>query len=519
MFVKMAELKKDITFNPYQERVLNNPSTSMIVAHAVGSGKTLTGIAKFEKLKREGKATKALVVVPAGLRENFGGEGVKKFTNSKYNIIGNKVEASSGQYKGIDPDSDYNIMSYEMFRQNPQKYIKESGADTVIADEMHRLRNEGLSTVESFQKTRPLYKNFIGLTGSLVNNSVSDVQPLVDIASGNEHKLGPNKKGFEKLFIKRNEKGPYKKMKESRRPITGFKFPKQLSAELNKYIDYADNADMKDIAKIPTKVTKVTDVPISEQQLKIYKGILSKNPAVAKLITRKRLETLKGDEIATAYNQLIEARKLMNSVGSVMPGMDLTTSAKVTPKAKKILDDLQSHISKTPDGQAILLTNLIRGGADVLEAGLKERGIPYGEFIGKGNKGITEETRQKAIKDYQSGKNKVMVISGAGAEGISLGDTTWEGLFDPHYNPERMYQMEARGVRARGLSKRAPQDRQVEVNRYKSTVPKFLGIFKKYPYKTPDEVIYEIANNKDAQNQMLYKLLKDTQKKPKEMKV
>lgn len=45
-------------------------------------------------MKEQGKANKALVVVPAGLRTNFGEQGVGKFTNSKYNIVGNKQERS-----------------------------------------------------------------------------------------------------------------------------------------------------------------------------------------------------------------------------------------------------------------------------------------------------------------------------------------------------------------------------------------------------------------------------------------
>lgn len=43
-----------------------------------------------------------------------------------------------------------------------------------------------------------------------------------------------------------------------------------------------------------------------------------------------------------------------------------------------------------------------------------------------------------------------MIVSPTGAGGLSLGNTTWEGVLDPHFNPERMNQMEARGVRAGG---------------------------------------------------------------------
>ena len=115
---------------------------------------------------------------------------------------------------------------------------------------------------------------------------------------------------------------------------------------------------------------------------------------------------MKDDEVAKAFNRMIEARKLVNSVGSVVPGLSLKDSARLSPKTDRMLNDMQEHLKDTPDGQAILLTNMINGGADVLEAGLKDRGIEYGKFIGKGNKGVTEETRQKDIGDYNKRKKR-----------------------------------------------------------------------------------------------------------------
>lgn len=512
---KSAALKENVELNKFQKRVVENPSNSMIVAHAVGAGKTLSSIAKFEKLKEEGKANKALVVVPASLRDNYAKEGVVKFTDSKANIVGNKQEISSKKYNALDPNADYNIISYEMFRKNPAKYIKESGADTLIADEMHRLRNEGTSTIESFKNTRGLYKNFIGLTGSLVNNGVADVLPLIDVASNGDHGLGPSKRKFEEMFLRRNNSGIYRNVRENKRPVIGFKHKRFLQNEVGKYVDYADVDDVRDIAQIPRKNTKLEKVPISKKQLKIYRSIIKEKPEIKKLIYKRRLETLNDEEAAKAFNALIETRKLMNSVGSVVPGVDLKTSAQITPKTKKMLDDLVEHIQNTPDAQAIVLTNLINGGADVVEAGLQDRGIDYGKFIGKGNKGVTEETRQKDVEDFKKGKKKVMIISGAGSEGLSLNNTTWEALLDPHYNPERMNQMEGRGIRAYGLQHRKPEDREVQVNRYMATMPKLFGLFKRYPYRTPDEMIYEIANTKDRQNKLFYDLVKKYQNKKK----
>ena len=510
---KQAKLNDDIEFNKVQQRVLNNPSNSMIIGHGVGSGKTLSGIAKFEKLREAGKANKALVVTPAGLRHNFGNDGIAKFTDSSYNIIGNSTELAKKTGFGPNPDADYNIVSYEMFRKNPQEILKSVGADTIIADEIHKVRNAGTSTVKSFQDSRDYYKNFIGLTGSVANNKINDVYNLVDLASRGKHRLGENQKDFDNIFLKRNESPAYADVKPERRPIVGFNNRKLLQEELKKYIDYADDDDVRDIAQIPYKDVSIKKVPLSRQQAKLYKKLVSNHPEMEKLIMQKKLETLKDDEVSKAFNSMIESRKLMNSVGSVVPGMTLAESAKKTPKTRALLDDMEKHLSKTPDGQAILLSNMINGGIDVLEAGLKDRGINYGKFIGKGNEGVTEESRQQDVNDFKDRKKRVILISGAGAEGISLGDTTWEGVLDGHYNPERMNQMEARGVRARGLSHRPKEDRRVSVNRYIATMPKTFGVFKS-PYQTPDEVIYSIADNKAKQNQYLYDLLKENHREP-----
>ena len=514
---KQAKLNDDIEFNKVQQRVLDNPSNSMIIGHGVGSGKTLSGIAKFEKLKEAGKAKKALVVTPAGLRHNFGNDGIAKFTDSTYNIIGNSTELAKKTGFAPNPDTDYNIVSYEMFRKNPQEILKSVGADTIIADEIHKVRNAGTSTLKSFQDSRDYYKNFIGLTGSVVNNKINDVYNLVDLASRGKHKLGENHSDFDNKFLRRSDAPIYGDVKQDRRPVVGFNNKKLLQEELKKYIDYADDDDVRDIAQIPYKDVSVKKVPLSRQQVKLYKKIISKNPEMEKLIQQKKLETLKDDEVSKAFNSMIESRKLMNSVGSVIPGMSLAESARKTPKTRKLLDDMEKHLSTTPDGQAILLSNMINGGIDVLEAGLKDRGIDYGKFIGKGNEGVTEESRQQDVNDYKDRKKRVMLISGAGAEGISLGDTTWEGVLDGHYNPERMNQMEARGVRARGLSHRPEEDRRVAVNRYIATMPKTMGIFKS-PYQTPDEVIYGIADAKAKQNQLLFDLLKENNKEPKKGK-
>lgn len=510
-FEKLAKLNDDVKLNPIQQRVIDNPSNRMVFAHSVGSGKTLGSIAKFEKLKEEGKANKALVVVPAGLRSNFAEEGVGKFTNSSANVIGTKSEVSKGKAGLPNPDSDYNVISYEMFRRNPKEIMTSLGADTLIMDEAQKIKNTGTSTLNSFNQVKGMYNNYIGLTGSVVSNKLSDIYNLVDVASNGNHSLGKNKAEFDSTFLRRSPDKKYKGVKEEKIPVVGFKHKQILKDELRKYIDYAGYQDVKDIADMPNKKVGVKKVPLSRQQAKYYKQLVDNNPNLKKLIMEKRLETFGDDQIAKAFNDMIEARKLMNSQGSVIPGMSLADSASKSTKTKALLDDMEKHLKTTPDGQAVILSNMIKGGIDVLEAGLQDRGYDYGKFIGKGNPGVTEDTRQQAVKDYNDRLKRIMLISGAGAEGLSLGDTTWEGVLDGHYNPERMNQMEARGIRSHGLSHRDKKDREVLVNRYIATMPRKFGVIKN-PIRTPDEMIYDIADNKDSQNQLLFKLLRNNNK-------
>jgi len=510
---KEAALRDNIQLYPHQKRVAEDPSTEKVLAHPVGSGKTLTAIAKFEKMKQDGKANRALVVVPSGLRMNFGSSGIKKFTNSSYNIVGNKAELSkkNSKYGLPDKNKDYNIVSYDLFKKDPEYYIRETGADTVITDESHKGKNEDTAVTEALKKTRKLYPNYIGLTGSVVSNSLADIQPLVDVASGQKHILGKNKKQFEQMWLKRDRSWKYRDLHEKRKPVLGFKNKRLLQNELKKYVDYLDVNDIKEIAKMPDKAVSITKVPLSKEQKKLYKGILKDNPAVRKMIRTKRLETLKDEEAAQVFSKLVEARKLMNDISAINPKISPKDGPKLTPKLNTLLRDMEEHLGKTPDGRAILFSHLIKGGTDSIEQGLKSKGIQYGKFTGKGNFGITEEGRQKDIEDFNKGNKKVMIISSAGGEGLSLNDTTWEGVLDPHYNPEKMKQMEARGVRSGGLSHRPKKDRVVNVNRYIATMPKFLGIFKSRD-KTPDEFIYEIAQHKDKQNKLLFDTLKENNK-------
>jgi superfamily II DNA or RNA helicase len=438
---------------------------NIILSHPVGSGKTGSSIAVFEKLKEKGEANRVLVVTPASLRTNYGENGVKKFTDSDYRVYGNKQEISSDQTGMFsEPQSEgpeYGLVSYEMFREDPEKYIKGHAADTVVFDEVHRIKNDESKTFKALKDSRGMFKNFIAMTGSITSNTPADVVPLIDAMTGGNHKLG-SKTSFENRFVKKDAKGN----KEVVNPVL-------VRSLIAPYVHHVTDEQLEEGTgmKRPDKYIREINIPLSGQHEEYYRYVIKQLDPLTQAKLSHGLGKLGKAELDQIFSKMLKARQVANSMHMLDPNMSLEESAEKSVKVKRMLDDVQEHLENTPDAQIVVHSELLQGGLDVVQAGLKARGIDYGMFIGKGNKGVTEKSRQQDVDDYNAGKKKVLLISSAGGEGLDLPNTTMVASLDGHWNPEKINQVEARGIRMGGLAHRALKDRKVIVNRYITKLP------------------------------------------------
>ncbi len=438
---------------------------NIIFSHPVGSGKTLTSIAAFEKLKEEGLATRALVVTPASLRTNYGENGIKKFTDSDYVVYGNKQEISSdksGLFKEPHVNNpEYGVVSYEMFREDPKKYIEGHKADTVIFDEVHRIKNDESKTFTALKESRGMFRNFIGMTGSITSNTPADVVPLIDAMTAGNHRLG-SKASFENRFVSKDKQG--------NKILVNPGLARTLIAP---YVHNVTDDQLEEGTgvKRPDKMINEILVPLSGQHEEYYRYVINQLDPITKAKLASGLSKLSKAELDAVFSKMLKARQVANSMHMIDPNMSLEESAEKSVKVKRLLDDVESHLNKVKDAQVVVHSELINGGIDVLSAGLKARGIEFGTFTGKGNVGVTEQTRQSDVNDYNAGKKKVLLISSAGGEGLDLPNTTMVASLDGHWNPEKINQVEARGIRMGGLSHRAEKDRKVIVNRYLARLP------------------------------------------------
>ena len=115
----------------------------------------------------------------------------------------------------------------------------------------------------------------------------------------------------------------------------------------------------------------------------------------------------------------------------------------------------------------------------------------YAEFHG----GVSEQDRNKVLEEIRKPRNaygkyiKILLLSKAGTEGISLSNMRSVNLLDPHWNTSQEDQTAARAIRYCSLGDLPMELRHVLVNHYYAIVPDGS-------VKTADEIISENARLK-----------------------
>jgi hypothetical protein len=169
-------------------------------------------------------------------------------------------------------------------------------------------------------------------------------------------------------------------------------------------------------------------------------------------------------------------------------------------------------------GPVLVYSNyVLMEGLEIFKIYLKYFGFSAYENINKGKDffryieyhgGISKEQRSKNIIDFNNvenitGKNiKIIMISPAGAEGLSLENTRQVHLMEPYWHEVRMNQMIGRAIRYCSHKNLPQKDRQVDVFRYKS-------IRSKNNKWTTDQIIEDLARSKDSLIQSFLDTLKE----------
>lgn len=455
---KIAEAKKEtpemhekvegtvFKARPHHIRALDKleQTGGLLVDHSMGSGKTSLYLQAIHRYQAKNPGKKTLFIAPASLTTNFDKEHAKH---------------------GIDLDrSKVDVLSYER-AANKSEHLRKERYGQVIVDEAHRMRSTGTKRSQELSDIIENADQRLLGTGTIAFNQVSDVAPLVNLAAGHEV-LPIGKKQFDQAFIeKKIENAPLLQRILGASPEERhvLKNKKALGNILNKYVDRYDLAeDPSAVDKFPTKTEKVIEVEMSPSQQALYKYLEGKLPWHLRMKVRMNMPLDKKD---TANLQAFSSgvRQVSNSTKPWMQKYESTT-----PKIKEAVDSIVKGHKEDKNFRGVVYSNYLDAGLNDYSEELTKRGIPHQLFTGAVSKGKKDEM----IENYNSGKNKVLLISSSGAEGLNLKGTKKVQILEPHFNQSKINQVIGRGVRFESHSHLPAAERKVEVEHYLSILPK-----------------------------------------------
>ena len=115
------------------------------------------------------------------------------------------------------------------------------------------------------------------------------------------------------------------------------------------------------------------------------------------------------------------------------------------------------------------------------------------------------------VEEYNEGKIKVLLVSGAGSQGLDLKGTKLVQLLEPHWNEARLSQATGRAARFQSHAHLPEEDRHVHVQRYMSSLPKTLlqkAFNRQQKDMSADQYLDMLSKEKEALNEQFNDVLR-----------
>ena len=192
----------------------------------------------------------------------------------------------------------------------------------------------------------------------------------------------------------------------------------------------------------PTRIDESFEVPMSDKQVDLYRYHEGQMPWYLKAKIRHGLPMSKQEmQELNAFQGAL--RQTSNTPRPYIEGMTDEEEDAHTPKIQKAVANLAQMHKENPNFRGVVYSNYIGAGLKPYSRKLTELGIPHNLFTGE----TRPEDRARYVNEYNSGKAPVLLISGAGSEGLDLKGTRAVQLLEPHWNNSRGEQAVGRGIR------------------------------------------------------------------------
>jgi len=462
-FLKQAKLKKDVELQVHQKRILKRleKNPSLLLWHGLGSGKTLSAIAAVGDTPTD-------FLLPASLRGNLDKELAKFTTN------------------------------HDVKGQSYTKYLKSSPSrrNSLVLDEAHRLGTPTSGISKLLMERAPSYNKRILLTGSPLRNHPSELAPLIRILDPSS-KVPLNRGDFESKYISEEEVDPgfFKRVILGVEP--GIRETIKNKKDFQKLVQGKIDYHMAGDKYYPSVTESHVPVVMSPSQRGLYDKASKDLPRSVRIKMEMNIPLAKSEKVHL-NNFFNSMRQISNSVRSF--GVD-----EDTPKMLTAAKDLEKQIAK--GGKTLVYSNFLESGIGEYADILKRKEIPYVRFDGS----LSDKKRKAAVDAFNAGNVPVLLVSGAGSEGLDLKGTRLVQVLEPHWNQARTDQVKGRAVRFKSHEHLPKREQNVTIKNYYSTLPSSFSFFgkKEDPKTSVDQYLRQLGEDKTKLNMQFLNAMKE----------
>lgn len=401
-----------------------------LLADEPGLGKTAQAIRALKKIQDDGgESFPALIICPNTLKKNWKREFEKWWPGVKVQVI---TGSATQRRKQFEEEADVYVINWESLRSHsrlapygsvalarcPQckgmddrvtenrcevheRELNRIDFKAVIADEIHRSKDPKSKQTRAMWAATGDADVRIALTGTPIASNVLDMWPIL-------HWLSPEEWPSKTRWIDR--------MIDTMLNAFGGMMVLGVKPHMADEFHAAINPRMRRMLKarvlpwLPEMVFERRDIEMSTKQAKAYKDmrdnmIAELESGEAVIASSVLTQTTRLTQFASAFAEMVTDE----ATGEVRPIL-----SEPSCKVDAVMDDIKSG-DFGDDSVAVCAVS--RQLIELLSAALTKEGIEHGLITGA----QTEEERQKAIDDFQSGKIKwILFTAQAGGVGVTL---------------------------------------------------------------------------------------------------
>lgn len=455
--LELNEMLKEARLQEHQQRVVDklDNTDNLLVYHGLGSGKTLTALTAADQLRMP-----ATVVGPASLRSNFLKEKRK-----------HHIKAA---------------LKYYTYNKPP-----EDAKGLVVFDEAHRMGRVGTQRSEY-----PDYihgdKNLF-LTGTPIRNNPSELIPLM---RGLGIGVNSDPKWFADTFIDSQKQNPglWGRLRGIKPGVVlKAKNLDRLKKMLRGKVDYQAST----VENYPSTEESNIEVEMTPVQEDIYRRALRNDPDLQYKVEHG-IAPSKSE--AGPLNSFLSATRQISN----FPGTSSGENMENAPKMKAVVDQIRQHMATDPNYRGVTYSNYISHGVEPIKTLLDREGISSELYTGQ----LSQKKKDQVIKDYNKGRIKQLLLSGAGSEGLDLKGTKLMQILEPHWNQPQLDQVKGRAVRYMSHDALPENERKVEIQNFLATLKPRGFIFKKRDTSS-DQYLQMLSKQKTQLNQSFLDALQE----------